>query len=108
MSLRGFVTGGDACTPSDGSGAGPSNAMASLANTLLGGSSKTQEQLREVSCWCCSTHAHRCCSYVVADQAVRAGKPSWASTQPISVPISLLAPMHELLQLFTHTCASPG
>ena len=48
MSLRGFVTGGDACTPSDGSGAGPSNAMAGLANTLLGGSGKQQEQLREV------------------------------------------------------------
>ena len=62
MSLRGFVTGGDACTPSDG-GAGPSNAMASLANSILGGSSKTQEQLREVwglanlykSCYCPAT-----------------------------------------------------
>ena len=47
MALRGFVTGSDACTPSDG-GAGPSNAVAGLANTLLGRSTKAQEQLREV------------------------------------------------------------
>lgn len=47
MALRGFVTGSDACTPSDG-GAGPSNAAASFANTFLGRSSKAQEQLQEV------------------------------------------------------------
>jgi peroxin-5 len=44
--VRDFVTGSDVCAPSDG--AGPSNAMGSLVNTLLGSSSKTQEQLREV------------------------------------------------------------
>lgn len=46
MSLRDLVTGSDACTPDDG--AGPSNAFASLANTLLGNSSKQQERLSEV------------------------------------------------------------
>jgi len=47
MALRELVTGSDACTPAEG-GAGPSNAMASLADTLLGRSSKAQERLREV------------------------------------------------------------
>ncbi|KAK9799703.1 hypothetical protein WJX73_000203 [Symbiochloris irregularis] len=47
MALRGFVTGSDACTPSEG-GAGPSNAVAGLANTLLGRSGKAQEQLHEL------------------------------------------------------------
>ncbi|KAK9803033.1 hypothetical protein WJX72_010398 [[Myrmecia] bisecta] len=47
MSLRELVTGSDVCTPADG-GAGPSNAMGSLANALVGRSSKTQEQLREL------------------------------------------------------------
>lgn len=47
MSLRDLVTGNDMCTASDG--AGPSNAVGSLVNTLLGSASKTQEQLREVS-----------------------------------------------------------
>jgi hypothetical protein len=45
--LRDFVTGSDMCTASDG--AGPSNAVSALVNQLLGGSSKTQEQLRDVS-----------------------------------------------------------
>eukprot|EP00195_Chlamydomonas_chlamydogama_P007749 CAMPEP_0202890112 /NCGR_PEP_ID=MMETSP1392-20130828/620_1 /ASSEMBLY_ACC=CAM_ASM_000868 /TAXON_ID=225041 /ORGANISM="Chlamydomonas chlamydogama, Strain SAG 11-48b" /LENGTH=769 /DNA_ID=CAMNT_0049573613 /DNA_START=142 /DNA_END=2451 /DNA_ORIENTATION=- len=34
------------CTPSDG--AGPSNAVGALVNNLLGGASKTQQQLREL------------------------------------------------------------
>ncbi|MEW5308013.1 MAG: hypothetical protein WDW38_000004 [Sanguina aurantia] len=46
-SLRDLVTGSDMCTPS-GDGAGPSNAVSSLVNSLLGGASKTQEQLREL------------------------------------------------------------
>jgi len=45
--MRGFVTGSDMCTASDG--AGPSNAVGALVNQLLGGASKTQEQLRDVS-----------------------------------------------------------
>jgi hypothetical protein len=44
--LRDVVTGSDTCTTSDD--AGPSNAAGFLANTLLGGSSKAQEHLREV------------------------------------------------------------
>lgn len=44
--MRDFVTGSDMCTPSDG--AGPSNAVGTLVNSLLGGASKTQEQLRDV------------------------------------------------------------
>ena len=58
MALRGFVTGSDACTTSDGPG--PSNAVASLANTLLGRSNKAQEQLHEVRWWqsaCCAAAA---------------------------------------------------
>lgn len=47
MSLREMVTGSDACTTSEG--AGPSNAFAGLANTVLGTSSKDQERLKEVS-----------------------------------------------------------
>lgn len=47
MSLRTLVTGSDMCTASDG--AGPSNAVGALVNQLLGGASKTQEQLRDVS-----------------------------------------------------------
>ena len=47
MALRGLVTGSDACTPGDG--AGPSNALGSLADSLIGGASKQQERLREVS-----------------------------------------------------------
>ncbi|GLC64505.1 hypothetical protein PLESTF_000173300 [Pleodorina starrii] len=45
-SLRDLVAGSDMCTPSDG--AGPSNALGGLVNTLLGGAGKTQEQLREL------------------------------------------------------------
>lgn len=45
--LRDLVTGSDMCSGSDG--AGPSNAVGTLVNTLLGSASKTQEQLREVS-----------------------------------------------------------
>ncbi len=41
-----MVTGSDACTTNDG--AGPSNAFAGLANTILGTSSKDQERLKEV------------------------------------------------------------
>ena len=41
-----MVTGSDACTTNEG--AGPSNAFAGLANTLLGTSSKDQERLKEV------------------------------------------------------------
>eukprot|EP00878_Enallax_costatus_P032397 GHUV01035602.1.p1 GENE.GHUV01035602.1~~GHUV01035602.1.p1 ORF type:complete len:160 (+),score=1.77 GHUV01035602.1:505-984(+) len=52
MALRTLVTGSDMCTGSDG--AGPSNAVGALVNQLLGGASKTQEQLRDVS----SYHAH--------------------------------------------------
>ncbi|GAB4823917.1 hypothetical protein N2152v2_010963 [Parachlorella kessleri] len=44
--FRDFVTGSDACTPSDG--AGPSNAAASLADALLGRRAKTQAQLHEL------------------------------------------------------------
>ena len=51
MSLRELVTGSDACTPSE-SGAGPSNALSSFTNTFLGRGTKTQEQLREVTCTC--------------------------------------------------------
>jgi hypothetical protein len=51
MALRTLVTGSDMCTGSDG--AGPSNAVGALVNQLLGGASKTQEQLRDVSA-CCS------------------------------------------------------
>ena len=40
------MTGSDACTADDG--AGPSNAVGGFVNNLLGGASKTQEQLREV------------------------------------------------------------
>ena len=46
MALRDFVTGSDMCTPDEG--AGPSNAAATLANSLLGKSAKDQERLREV------------------------------------------------------------
>lgn len=46
MALRTLVTGSDMCTGSDG--AGPSNAVGALVNQLLGGASKTQEQLRDV------------------------------------------------------------
>lgn len=45
--FRDFVTGADACGPSDG--AGPSNAAASFADALLGRRGKQQEQLQEVS-----------------------------------------------------------
>lgn len=47
MALRDFVTGSDMCTPDEG--AGPSNAAATFANSLLGRSAKDQERLREVS-----------------------------------------------------------
>ena len=47
MALRDFVTGSDMCTPDEG--AGPSNAAATLANSLLGRSAKDQERLREVN-----------------------------------------------------------
>lgn len=46
MSLHELVTGSDMCSAGDG--AGPSNAMASLANALLGGKGKQQEQLSEL------------------------------------------------------------
>jgi hypothetical protein len=46
MSLRDLVTGSDMCTASNG--AGPSNAVGALVNQLLGGASKTQEQIRDV------------------------------------------------------------
>ena len=46
MALRDFVTGSDMCTPDEG--AGPSNAAATFANSLLGRSAKDQERLREV------------------------------------------------------------
>lgn len=52
-SLRDLVAGSDMCTPSDG--AGPSNAVGALVNTLLGGTSKAQEQLREVRRMPCCT-----------------------------------------------------
>lgn len=52
MSLRGAVTGADSCTAN---GAGPSNAVAGLADTLLGTASKTRSQLHEVCCTCRST-----------------------------------------------------
>ena len=47
MSLRDLVTGSDSCSAGDG--AGPSNAFAGLANSILGTSSKDQERLREVN-----------------------------------------------------------
>lgn len=47
MSLRELATASDVCTPAD-DGAGPSNALSSFTNTLLGRSSKAQERLREV------------------------------------------------------------
>ena len=40
------MTGSDMCSTSDG--AGPSNAVNTLVNQLLGGASKTQEQIRDV------------------------------------------------------------
>lgn len=55
MALRDFVTGNDMCAPDEG--AGPSNAAATLANSLLGRSAKDQERLREVSASCT---AYRC------------------------------------------------
>ena len=54
MALRDFVTGSDMCTPDEG--AGPSNAAAALANSLLGRSAKDQERLREV----CKATGGRC------------------------------------------------
>lgn len=59
MALRDFVTGSDMCTPDEG--AGPSNAAATLANSLLGRSAKDQERLREVNVFCtaqCCVTAH--------------------------------------------------
>ena len=50
MALRDFVTGSDMCTPDEG--AGPSNAAATFANSLLGRSAKDQERLREVRKFC--------------------------------------------------------
>ena len=47
--LRDLATGSDNCTAD---GAGPSNAVGALVNTLLGASSKTREQLREVRFVC--------------------------------------------------------
>ncbi|CAL5229175.1 g12450 [Coccomyxa viridis] len=47
MSLRELATASDVCTPAD-DGAGPSNALSSFTNTLLGRSSKAQERLREL------------------------------------------------------------
>ncbi|KAK9917532.1 hypothetical protein WJX75_005407 [Coccomyxa subellipsoidea] len=47
MAMRELVNGSDACTPSDG-GAGPSNALSSFTNSLLGRSSKQQERLRDL------------------------------------------------------------
>jgi len=44
MSLRDIVAGSDSCTV----GAGPSNAMGTLVNSLLGGPSKAQEHMREL------------------------------------------------------------
>lgn len=55
MAMRELVTGSDVCTPSDG-GAGPSNALSSFTNSLLGQSSKQQERLREVR----SAVSHAC------------------------------------------------
>jgi peroxin-5 len=49
MSLRDLVSGSDMCTASGADGAGPSNAVGALVNQLIGGASKTQEQLRDVS-----------------------------------------------------------
>lgn len=46
MSLRELATGSDVCTPAD-DGAGPSNALSTFTNTLLGRLSKAQERLRE-------------------------------------------------------------
>lgn len=67
MSLRDLVTGNDACTPGDG--AGPSNAFAGLANTLLGTSSKEQERLREVNAFHLSRDAGcKCIRYMPYSQ----------------------------------------
>ncbi len=65
MSLRNLVTGSDGCTTSD---AGPSNAAAALANAILGGTGKQQQQLAEV--WAAEVpmwHQHACfmCCYVL-------------------------------------------
>jgi hypothetical protein len=60
MSLRELVTASDICTPSDG-GAGPSNALGSLADTLLGRSAKQKERLSEVSGVRKDSHAGRAC-----------------------------------------------
>jgi hypothetical protein len=82
MALRTLVTGSDMCTGSDG--AGPSNAVGALVNQLLGGASKTQEQLRDVSgitagtgwstmhcsaaCCCCHAQLFSLCSLDLHDQ----------------------------------------
>lgn len=66
MSLRDLVAGSDMCTPSGGDGAGPSNAMGSLVNTLLGQAGKTQEQLREVGLAPCHSHLWASLSRVLA------------------------------------------
>ena len=42
------MTGSDVCAPSGSLGAGPSNAMSSLVNTLLGTATKSQEQMRDL------------------------------------------------------------
>ena len=81
MAFRELVTGNDACMPADG-GAGPSNAMASLADSLLGRSSKAQERLREV-CSPCSAQVLRNTetSFTVnTDQRGVAGPRDWVLT----------------------------
>eukprot|EP00798_Chlamydomonas_sp_ICE-L_P019848 gene19848-26543_t len=46
MSMRDIVTGSDICSAGDG--AGPSNAVGTLVNSLIGGAGKVQEQLKEL------------------------------------------------------------
>lgn len=89
--LRDFVTGSDMCTAS-GDAAGPSNAVGALVNQLLGGASKTQEELRDVS---------ELIGCALRMQA-RRGHPAWHHpTFPIPSPVAVTAwrrmqlPMHQ-------------
>lgn len=59
-SLRDLVTGSDSCSGGGQGGAGPSNALGSLVDGLLGGA-KATEHAQEVSRrrWANSSHSHR-------------------------------------------------
>lgn len=66
MSLRDLVSGGDVCTPSDVGG--PSNAVGTLTNALLG-KSKVQDSVLEVN----DEKRRMCCTGVGFTQAEHHG-----------------------------------